>query len=72
MLSQNLDLELPHSFFLWSSWIVSFNITTPFMIFLPGINAVCEGPINWSTIPVILFTTTLVKNLKLTFNKQIG
>jgi hypothetical protein len=52
--------------------MVSCNMTTPSIIFLPGMKAVWVGLISFSAIPLILFKVTLVKILKLMFNKHIG
>jgi hypothetical protein len=48
------------------------NITTPSIIFLPGMKVVCEGLTTVYATLFILLVATLVKILKLTFNRHIG
>ena len=62
----------PIKFFVCNSWMVSCNITTPSIIFLPGMKVVCEGLTTVSATLFILLVSSLVKILKLTFNRHIG
>jgi hypothetical protein len=52
--------------------MVSCNITTPSIMFLPGMKAVCDGLISFMAILVILLTITFVNILKLALSKHIG
>jgi hypothetical protein len=58
--------------FICISRMVSCNTINPSIIFLSGKNVVCDGLITSRAISVAIFIATLVKILKLTFNRHTG